>query len=396
MSKILLEHSGADIDLAVAQFRANYLPHTYTLPEQVLFTATLDPTAPKVNLHWAWPSTDYVSGLIVRRKAGSLPEHTEDGELVCTISGTSTLSYVDDNFDKDDDTEVGTLSEPVTWYYRAFPYNTNGQAQTHYQTAFNRGYMAVNVYYLPESATLSTLPVGAVIEFGRYGSTALLWKVAHILSDRAKVISSKTQLGTIVFDAKEPNSANGDRMSYGSNRYSTSNIRQWLNTYGEAQQWFEPQTDTDVCDSTLNNKNGFLHDFTAAERGAILPEQKVCVLTSVDGGGTETVADLVWLPSRTELGLGDESSASPEGEIFQLFDGEGNTNANRAEGFGTTYWISTPNSSSASFVRVVAASGALNDNSAYVSYAVRAGLSLSLTTPLVYDTEAGHYKVVVV
>jgi len=395
MSKILLEHTGADLDLAIAQFRAGYLPQTYTLPEQVLFTATLDPTSPSVHLYWAFPSTENVSGIIIRRKKGSLPAHTEDGTLVCNVSGTSTLHY-EDEFDEDDSASVGTLLEPVTWYYRAFPYNTNGQAQTHYQTTLNRGYMAVNVYWLPESTTLTTLPVGGIVEFGAYGSTPLVWKVADKQADRARILLNSPLLGNSAFDKPEPDNANGDRRGYGSNRYSTSNLRQWLNSAGDANSWFTAQTDTDVCDNSLKAKNGFLHDFTAAERSLIVPEQKVCVLPSVDGGGTETIADTVWLPSRTEVGLGDEVANSPEGAVFQLFDGDGNTNANRAEGFGTNYWLSTPNSSYANYVRNVYSSGALGHNNAYNSFAVRAGLSIPLTAPIVYNTELGRYQVVVV
>ena len=66
MAKVTLEHSGAELDRAISQFRANYLPMTYTLPEQVLLSASLDPTEPVVHLHWAWPSTDYVDGIIIR------------------------------------------------------------------------------------------------------------------------------------------------------------------------------------------------------------------------------------------------------------------------------------------------------------------------------------------
>ena len=37
------------------------------------------------------------------------------------------------------------------------------------------------------------------------------------------------------FDAKEPSNTNGDRRSYGNNRYSQSNIDQWLNS--QAASW---------------------------------------------------------------------------------------------------------------------------------------------------------------
>ena len=390
-----LSHTGAELDRAVAGWLNTLIP-AYTLPEQVSFTAALDPTVPQVHLYWAWKNTENASGIMIRKKQGALPEHSADGVLVCNIAGTDTEAYDDTDFDAADAAEVGTMAEPVTWYYRAFPYNTNAQNQTHYQTSVNLGCISVNVYYLAASTTLASLVAKSTFEFGRYGDKALIWRVAHIEEDRVRVIMDSNILATTIqFDAPETNNTNTDRKNYGNNRWSLSNHRQWLNTDKAGGEWFEAQHDYDVCSSGLVNKNGFLHDFTEAEKGIIIPQTRTCLLPNIDGGGTETVIDTVWVPNRDELGLGSENSSYPEGTVFQIFDGDDNTNANRADGYGVNYWTSTANAGNASHVRSVTSAGGLYYSSAGISIAVRAGLTLPLSTVLTYDEETGRFVVTV-
>ena len=390
-----LSHTGAELDRAVAGWLNTLIP-AYTLPEQVSFTATLDPTVPQVHLFWVWRNTENASGIMIRKKQGALPEHSADGTLVCNISGTDTESFDDTDFDAEDTEQVGTMADPVTWYYRAFPYNTNAQNQTHYQTSTNLGCISVNVYYLEASTTLASLALKGTFEFGRYGDKALIWRIAHIEEDRVRVILDSNILAfTCQFDAPETGNTNTDRASYGNNRWSLSNLRQWLNTDQAGGEWFEAQHDYDVCSSGLVNRNGFLYGFTEAEKGIIIPQSRTCLLPTIDGGGTETIVDTVWVPTRTELGLGNENSSYPEGEVFQIFDGDDNTNANRADGYGVVYWTSTANASYAYYVRYVAAAGSLILSYANHSFAIRAGLTLSLSTVLTYDEENERFVVTV-
>ena len=390
-----LSHTGAELDKAIAGWLNTLIP-AYTLPEQVTFKAALDPTVPQVHLYWAWANTDHASGIMIRRKAGSLPEHSEDGELVCNITGTDTTSYDDVAFDMEDAEQVGTMEAPVTWYYRAFPYNTNQQNQTHYQTTVNLGTIAVNVFYLAASTTLASIALGGDFVFGRWNSTPLIWRVANIEEDRAQVILATNFLKiTAQYDEREPNNPITDRNN-GNNVWSLSNIRQWLNSDGAGGEWYVESHDYDAASTTTKNRSGFLYEFTEAEKGIIIPEEHVMLLPNIDGSGTETVVDTVWLPSRDEMGLGSENSNYPEGSVFQLFDGDLNTNANRADGWSVIYWLRTAFASYAYNARSVAAAGSLNYNNAYISYAVRAGLTIPLSTVLSYNEESGYHEAVVV
>jgi hypothetical protein len=56
------------------------------------------------------------------------------------------------------------------------------------------------------------------------------------------------------FDAKESGNADSGRVSYGNNRYRTSNLRQWLNSTGAANAWWTAQNLTDGTANT-NNKD---------------------------------------------------------------------------------------------------------------------------------------------
>lgn len=390
-----LSHTGAELDKAIAGWLNTLVP-AYTLPEQVTFKAALDPTVPQVHLYWGWANTENASGIMIRRKVGSLPEHSEDGELVCNITGTDTTTYDDVGFGMEDPEQVGTMAAPVTWHYRAFPYNTNQQNQTHYQTTVNLGVISVNVYYLAESTTLESIALGGDFVFGRWNATPLIWRVANIQEDRAQVILATNFLKiTAQYDEREPNNPNADRNN-GNNRWSLSNIRQWLNADGAGGEWYVESHDYDACSTTTKNRAGFLNEFTEAERGIIIPEEHTMLLPTVDGGGTETVVDTVWLPSRDEMGLGSENSNYPEGSVFQLFDGDLNTNANRADGWEVNYWVRTASASLAISARGVNGSGGLGSYGAHVSCAVRAGLTIPLSTVLSYNEETGYFEAVVV
>lgn len=200
---------------------------------------------------------------------------------------------------------------------------------------------------------------------------------------------------TIQFDALETNNPNTDRKNSGNNRWSLSNHRQWLNTDKAGGEWFEAQHDYDVCSSSVVNRNGFLYEFTEAEKGIIIPQTRICLLPNIDGGGTETIVDRVWVPCLEELGFASENKNYPEGTVFQIFEGDDNTNANRAEGYGVNYWTSTASAGYASIVRYVSSAGGLDYHGAYYSYAVRAGLTLPLSTVLTYDEETGRFVVTV-
>ena len=138
------------------------------------------------------------------------------------------------------------------------------------------------------------------------------------------------------FDAREPNNADTNRASNGNGRYRTSNIRQWLNSQANPP-WFAAQNLTDGVANTNNrdvapsranvqleqnpydNERGFMANFSANFRNAILPTTLTVARNTVtDGGGSEAVTDNVFLASNTEVGVENENGIA-EGARLPIF-----------------------------------------------------------------------------
>lgn len=208
---------------------------------------------------------------------------------------------------------------------------------------------------------ISNLSVGDKVKFGKYqveseSPQPIVWQIAD--KNNSSYPSNATTLLTneIIdlrgFDAKEPSNSNSDRSSYGNNRYSVSNIRQWLNK--SASPWYTPQHSDDEppTDSGTNDYGtgyqdhaGFLANFSEKEKNAILNTDLTVALNIVtDGGGSETVTDKVFLASETEVGLGDENGIT-EGSPFPLFSGNtSRESAMTTQGYNNTLSPSAPSS----------------------------------------------------
>lgn len=95
----------------------------------------------------------------------------------------------------------------------------------------------------------------------------LTWEVIGIdcdtPTDKTKTHSLTLQLSDclpekLMFDAEEPTNPDIGRASYGSNNWRDSNIRQWLNSSGEAGEWWSAQTEYDSAPNYAKRLAGFL------------------------------------------------------------------------------------------------------------------------------------------
>lgn len=201
------------------------------------------------------------------------------------------------------------------------------------------------------------------------------------------------------FDAIESSNPNSDRKNYGNNRYSQSNIDQWLNS--AAASWYSARHSYDAPPNNANvwsNYNeydteaGFLTRFEADFRSVILDSTiRVAKNTVVDGGGYEDIVRKIYLLSNTEVGLANENSVA-EGTLWSYF----NSNARRqcypmAEAVSASeytssslsssqywyWWLRTPYAGGASGARTVSPGGSLDNGTAYRgNYGVRPALEL--------------------
>lgn len=159
-----------------------------------------------------------------------------------------------------------------------------------------------------------------------------------------------------------------------------------------------------------DDEAGFLTGFSAQMLAAILNTTLTVAKASVDGGGSETVTDKVFLLSKAEVGLGAENGVS-EGSTLAMFSDNASrqcrptaqavsnsecTNSSLSASQPWWYWLRSPSASYSYIVRVVSSDGALYGDSAYYGDSgVRPALNLS-SSILVSDSpdSDGAYTIV--
>lgn len=218
------------------------------------------------------------------------------------------------------------------------------------------------------------------------------------------------------FDATE-SGGNSDRQNYGNNRMVLANIRQWLNKSGTG--WYQAQHSYDRPPSNAyvwSNYNeydgeaGFLTGFGPEMLAALLTTTLTVAKPTVDGGGSETFQDKVFLLSMAEVGLGSENGIS-EGSKLALFSDNNSrkayptaqavsnseyTNSSLSASQPWYWWLRSPGSSYAYSVRYADSGGSLVDGSAYGGdRGVRPALNLS-SDILVSDSpdSEGYYTII--
>ena len=249
------------------------------------------------------------------------------------------------------------------------------------------------------SKTLGSLSVGAKIEVpvlsayqSRFGSK-IVFKIADknhsgYPSNSVTLITEKI-IQNMASDAKEPSNSNSDRKNYGNNRHIYSNLLQWLNSNAAAGAWYSAKHSADQAPTTKNTHvsynpytswAGFLAMLDPKFVAELLTTTLTVVKSTTDGGSYETFTAKMFLASTTEVGLANENSIA-EGTLLALFSNDAsrvayptaecvsNADGYTNSGFATSkgwYWrLRTPNSSYASFVRLVFSDGSLSNFDAF-------------------------------
>ena len=234
---------------------------------------------------------------------------------------------------------------------------------------------------------LSSLAAGALVkDTGTlYNGKTIVWKIADknhagypansvtLITER--IISLKC------FDAKESGNSDSNRKSYGNNRWIYANIRQWLNSQAAAGQWYSAQHGQDAPPSNANvwdNYNeyqqeaGFLAGFSANFLAALLTTTHTVGKAQVDGGGTESCTDKIFLATCTEVGLSGDVAAGSKLAIFsndasrqakptaEAVSKSEYTNSSLNANSPWYWWLADAYASYSYYVRGVDSSGALN------------------------------------
>jgi hypothetical protein len=238
------------------------------------------------------------------------------------------------------------------------------------------------------SKQLSDLAVGAKIKFGSYYGESIPW----VITDKnhtgypsgAVSLTTEKIIKIAAFDGKEAGNSDSNRKNYGNNRYQYANVRKWINSDALAGNWYAAAHSADAppTDANCNGYNGyddqpgFLNGFTQNEKDALLATTLTVGKASVDGGGTESVIDKIFLLSAAEAGL--TGSDFTEGSQLAYFTDNAKRIAvasqkakDNSEYTGVTagsawyYWLRTPYSGDSYNVRGVYSNGTLDNNNAY-------------------------------
>lgn len=207
------------------------------------------------------------------------------------------------------------------------------------------------------------------------------------INDESKptiTLMSKNILRPAAFDAKEPNNPAYDedlgvnaRASYGNNRWSVSNIRQWLNSEGAANEWFTAQHEYDEAPTTdkvygydesaaYADDPGFLAGFSDEIKQHFATVENITLRPYVDNADPEivqadTTQDKVFLPSYTEMNIGNLDYSYPEGSaLSRKFTDE---SSRVKTGVNGSYWLRSSCLMRASNVNSIEVDGYSNDGS---------------------------------
>lgn len=236
------------------------------------------------------------------------------------------------------------------------------------------------------ASSLNSLTSGSKVKLGTYDGEPLKWIVARdsVTQDLRLVLDkdSVTAIGNMRYDAPETNNSDSNRRSYGNNKYSVSNINQWLNSDSAANEWYTAQHEYDAAPD-YQNKAGFLNEWSESDKSVLQETNWTTILSEVDGGGVDTFSRKVVLMSTTELGLKEDTG----GSRLDIFNSDGD----RAT--GSYYWTRTPNPSTSHFAYQVSRTGGLVDIGVNSAYGVRPICSPNPSIPISGPDNEGYYTI---
>lgn len=175
------------------------------------------------------------------------------------------------------------------------------------------------------------------------------------------------------------------RAVLGSNNYSQSALRQWLNSAAAVGSVWAPTNKFDRPPTWKATYNGFLHglptEFLEVVQPAVIPcrTNSAFEVDSLDGTAfainqTYNLEDKFFVLSRPEIYGSLDSASYKDGELLAYYNGFTDTERIKYdEGGSARYsWLRSPNPAHASDVRSVDAAGALNRRHACNANAVEA------------------------
>ena len=222
-----------------------------------------------------------------------------------------------------------------------------------------------------------TLPQGGQLAISGYADAAMTSRQVRAYANQTTTTvtesvaitsgSGGTSLGTFGVELNH-----SQRVSYGSNNYKESAMRQFLGSSAAAGSVWTPQTKFDRPPSWLTSlagyKNGLDQDFLAVVGKVVLP----CAAnntyeapdSSIAKGAKYTLNDEFYLASTKEI-FNANWDVADDSVVFPFYEGAGNADRIKyRDGSAAYWWLRTPYSGYASHVRRVHSDGTMHNGSA--------------------------------
>ena len=220
-----------------------------------------------------------------------------------------------------------------------------------------------------------TLPQGGQLAISGYANAAMTSRQVRAYANQTTTTvtesvaitsgSGGTSLGTFGVELNH-----SERVSYGSNNYKESAMRQFLGSSAAAGSVWTPQTKFDRPPSWLTSlagyKNGLDQDFLAVVGKVVLP----CAAnntyeapdSSIAKGAKYTLNDEFYLASVREI-FNTNWDVADDSEVFPYYEGAGSADRIKyRDGSAANWWVRTPYSGYAGYVRRVNSDGTMNNH----------------------------------
>jgi len=214
------------------------------------------------------------------------------------------------------------------------------------------------------------MKVGGYVEFGSYLEARILWRVMEI-NDGKPLLWSEYILCAKCFDAAESGTVDkgsNNAEKYGSNIWSRSNLREWLNSTGRVSWTTQPPTSAAIWEkNNYENEDGFLKGFSATERGLLTMIDRR--IADSNGVYKETTRDPIFLASDEEVGDGGRWGLNAESRQKTPTMQAANQDRSDYLHVGSNWWyyLETPYAADSSAVRYVDGNGDIGWGGAYHS-----------------------------
>lgn len=218
------------------------------------------------------------------------------------------------------------------------------------------------------------LPKGGQLAISGYADAAMTARQVKAFASRTATAATEsvaitsgnggTSLGTFGVELNHSH-----RVSYGSNNYKESAIRQFLNSPSAAGSVWTPQTKFDRPPTWMTSLAGFVggldDDFLSVVGEVIVPCSANNTYEAPDStvakGAKYTVTDKFYLASQREIFGNNSDSVADDSVLFPYYEGaDAADRIKYRDGSAAYWWVRTPLSWDASVVRSVLSTGPLD------------------------------------